>query len=115
MADDNNKDDDLLRRARELNEKVEQRQADGGDDRSAVARAIYDSPTLNRVSHALRWLGPIGWGIRWIGRWLKWLIIDPVDGKPIVHAAVAARCHQRALPGSGSHGTLGRLFLRHCI
>lgn len=87
MASDNN-DDDLLRKARELEQKIDRSRSESNHNRSSaterIARESKILRALQKLSSRLRaTLGPIGrflgWLVGLIGKWLYWAAIQPED------------------------------------
>lgn len=85
MARDD-KDDDLLRRARRLREEAQRRQELVPDDGPAVFRSVRGSAWMQKIASLLgtanKWLGPIGSLLAWIfglaAKWFRWAAFKPV-------------------------------------
>jgi hypothetical protein len=89
MASDD-KDDDLLRRARRLREEAQRRQEFVPDDGPAIFRSLRDRAWVQKIASifkaANKWLGPIGsllaWIVGLIAKWFRWVAFKPAARGP---------------------------------
>lgn len=80
-------DEELLRRARDLQQQADRAQADGHEESRSAAERIGDSPGVtklrSRFAAIMSVLGPIGSFLGWVAgllvKWFRWAAFRPVE------------------------------------